>query len=144
MTSSDSHPFGSNDAKSPDVDLLPPSFRGSDSADAQGIDLKSSSRLYHIYHTAIRYDYRVLDADKNHLYFVYNSLWTPIKEDITVHAGEYNHAPVVGVCKFLPSLAALQSRPRRSTTGGLHGMGGSPVSEPHHDKVPLAVIYPLD
>ncbi|KAL4878278.1 hypothetical protein BJY04DRAFT_196138 [Aspergillus karnatakaensis] len=99
MTSTNS--FRQNDPKSPEVDLLPPST-GSDSADAQSIDLKSSSRrLYHIYHTAVRYDYRVSDADKNYVFFVYNSHLTPTKADITVHAGEDNAAPVVGVCKLL-------------------------------------------
>ncbi|KAL4869692.1 hypothetical protein BDV12DRAFT_167494 [Aspergillus spectabilis] len=103
MTSaSNTNPFGSSDVKSPDIDLPAPSSRGSDSADAQSIDLKSSSRrLYHIYHTAFRYDYRVSDADKNNIFFVNNSYLTPIKADITVHTGEDKKAPVVGVCKSL-------------------------------------------
>ncbi|KAL3432493.1 hypothetical protein BDV09DRAFT_174059 [Aspergillus tetrazonus] len=74
--------------------------RGSDSAGLQGVDL-AHSRLYHIYHTPIRYDYRVSDADKNHLYYVYNSQLTPHKADLTVHTGEDSNAPVAGVCKFL-------------------------------------------
>ncbi|KAL4792755.1 hypothetical protein BDV19DRAFT_368108 [Aspergillus venezuelensis] len=77
------------------------SSRRTDSADAQSIDSTSSSRLYHIYHTAIRYDYRISDADKNHLYFVYNSHLKPLKADITLHAGAGNSAPILSVCKFL-------------------------------------------
>ncbi|KAL4991782.1 hypothetical protein BDW68DRAFT_151305 [Aspergillus falconensis] len=77
-----------------------PSSRGSDSADSQSVDL-AHSRVYHIYHTPIRYDYRIADADKSHLYYVYNSHLTPLKSDITVHDGENSNAPVVGVCKFL-------------------------------------------
>ncbi|KAL5334851.1 hypothetical protein BJX70DRAFT_376863 [Aspergillus crustosus] len=103
MTSlSDTNAFGSNENKSQAVNPMTPSSRDSDSADAQSIDLKSlSRRLYHIYHTAIRYDYRVLDADKTPIFFVNNSHLTPVKADITVHTGEGNRAPVVGVCKFL-------------------------------------------
>ncbi|KAL4951370.1 hypothetical protein BDW69DRAFT_186440 [Aspergillus filifer] len=94
-------PFG--DVKSPELDtqVRTISSKGTDSADAQGIELISQSRLYHIYHTAIRYDYRISDTDKNHLYFVYNSHLKPLKADITVHAGADNSAPVLGVCKFL-------------------------------------------
>ncbi|KAL4930514.1 uncharacterized protein BDV17DRAFT_40077 [Aspergillus undulatus] len=101
MTSSHTNPFG--DVKSPQVDLQVQtrSSRGSDSADAHSIDLSASSRLYHIYHSTVRYDYRVCDADKNHLYFVHNSHLKPLKEDITVHAGSDNSTPVLAVCKFL-------------------------------------------
>ncbi|KAL4779432.1 hypothetical protein BJX76DRAFT_340794 [Aspergillus varians] len=102
--SSNTHPFDSNFVTSPDVDpkAWTSSSRGSDSVDAQSIDLEtSSSRLYHIYHTAIRYDYHVLDTNKKHLYFVYNSHLKPRKADITVHTGEDSKAPVAGVCKFL-------------------------------------------
>ncbi|KAL2808935.1 hypothetical protein BJX63DRAFT_13653 [Aspergillus granulosus] len=98
--SSNRHPFGVGDVKSPDTESRNPPSRSSDSADAQSLGLEAS-RLYHIYHTPIRYDYRVSDADKKHLYFVYNSHLTPGKADITVHTGEDKHAPVAGVCKFI-------------------------------------------
>ncbi|KAL6235719.1 hypothetical protein BDW75DRAFT_208837 [Aspergillus navahoensis] len=95
MTSSETEPLDSKVIMSQG----PPSI-GSDSADSQSVDL-AHSRVYHIYHTPIRYDYRISDAEKNHLYYVYNSHLTPLKADITVHAGENSNAPVVGVCKFL-------------------------------------------
>ncbi|KAL3465163.1 hypothetical protein BJX64DRAFT_253295 [Aspergillus heterothallicus] len=98
--SPNSHLHGASDIKSPDIELRTPTSRGSDSADAQSLGLESS-RLYHIYHTPIRYDYRVSDAHKNHIYFVYNSHLAPGKADITVHIGEDRHAPVAGVCKFI-------------------------------------------
>lgn len=106
MTSNfpETNPFRTNDVKSSDVDMRPstPSSRSSASEHPQSIGLEaSSSRLYHIYHSAIRYDYRVMDAHKNQLYFVYNSHLTPKKADITFHAGEDNKAPVAGVCKFI-------------------------------------------
>ncbi|KAL4945926.1 hypothetical protein BDV06DRAFT_183630 [Aspergillus oleicola] len=95
------NPFG--DIKSPELDTRskPPSSRGTDPTDAQSIVLPSTPRLYHIYHTAIRYDYRISDADKNHLYFVHNSHIKPLKADITLHVGTDNSAPIIGVCKFL-------------------------------------------
>ncbi|KAL4961243.1 uncharacterized protein BDV14DRAFT_180950 [Aspergillus stella-maris] len=93
--------FGDIGTSELDTRMQTPSSRGADSADAQRIDPISSSRLYHIYHTAIRYDYRISDADKNHLYFFYNSHLKPLKADITVHAGADNSAPILGVCKFL-------------------------------------------
>ncbi|RDW61232.1 uncharacterized protein DSM5745_10730 [Aspergillus mulundensis] len=89
------NPFGHADVK-----LRDPPSRGSDSADTQSVDL-AHSRVYHIYHTPIRYDYRVSDVNKNHLYYVYNSHLKPLKADITLHAGENSKEPVAGVCKFL-------------------------------------------
>ncbi|KAL2831318.1 hypothetical protein BJY01DRAFT_226659 [Aspergillus pseudoustus] len=101
MTStSDSQPFAASDIKSPGVELQTSTTQGSDSTDAHSLALESS-RLYHIYHTPVRYDYRVSNADKKYLYFVYNSHLTPGKADITVHTGEDKHAPVAGVCKFI-------------------------------------------
>ncbi|KAL2864922.1 uncharacterized protein BJX67DRAFT_196552 [Aspergillus lucknowensis] len=97
---SESHPFGTNDVKSPDVELQKTSSGGSDSADAQSISAESS-RLYHIYHTPIRYDYRVSNADKQHLYFINNSHLTPFKNDLMVHIGEDDTAPVAAVSKFI-------------------------------------------
>ncbi|CEL06778.1 hypothetical protein ASPCAL09950 [Aspergillus calidoustus] len=99
-SSSNSLPFGANENKSSDVGLQTPSSRESDSADDQSLSLESS-RLYHIYHTPIRYDYRVSNADKKPLYFVYNSHLTPDKADITVHTGDDKNAPIAGVCKFI-------------------------------------------
>lgn len=61
----------------------------------------SDPRLYHIYHSLIRRDYTVTDANKTPLYLVDNSTWTPHKPDLTVHAGTDNKAPVVAVSKFV-------------------------------------------
>ncbi|KAI9367167.1 hypothetical protein BJX61DRAFT_343719 [Aspergillus egyptiacus] len=86
--------------KSPDIDRLTSSSRGPDSIDAQSIGSKFA-RLYHIYHSQFRYDYRVTDAEKIHLYFVCNSQMTPGKPDLAVHTGKDSRAPVAGVCKFI-------------------------------------------
>lgn len=106
MTSNfpETNPFRTNHIKTSDVDMRPSTLSSGSSASEHppSNDLESSSsRLYHIYHSAIRYDYRVMDANKNQLYYVYNSHLTPKKPDITFHAGENNKAPVAGVCKFM-------------------------------------------
>ncbi|GFF42823.1 hypothetical protein IFM46972_07001 [Aspergillus udagawae] len=61
----------------------------------------SPCRLYHIYNTLFRHDYNVHNANKEQLYHVHNSTWTPKKPDLSVHAGTSAEAPVLAVCKFL-------------------------------------------
>ncbi|KAL4801942.1 hypothetical protein BDV18DRAFT_147874 [Aspergillus unguis] len=63
--------------------------------------ISSPSQLYHIYHTHLRYNYRVSDAEKKPVYYVYNSHFKPSKPDLTFHAGQDSNTPVVGVCKLL-------------------------------------------
>jgi hypothetical protein len=61
----------------------------------------SSCRLYHVYHSLFRHHYTVHNADKEQLYHVHNSTWTPNKPDLSVHAGTTTQGPVVAACKFL-------------------------------------------
>ncbi|KAL4897460.1 hypothetical protein BDV59DRAFT_167769 [Aspergillus ambiguus] len=86
-----------------DAESLHPtnSVAGSASVDGSISQTPPGSRLYHVYHTMFRYDYNVTAADKTPLFHVYNSLFTPKKPDLTVHAGSDENGPAVAACKFL-------------------------------------------
>lgn len=89
-------PFKHDSAKAADSKHRPTS-----SVDSVLDDLpQGNSHLYHVYNTYWRNDYNITTADKQQLYHVDNSSFTPKKPDLTVHAGTDNQAPIVAVCKF--------------------------------------------
>ncbi|PLN80552.1 hypothetical protein BDW42DRAFT_111565 [Aspergillus taichungensis] len=85
-------------------DPAPPDYtkhQSTPSVDSTLDDLpQGSSHLYHVYNTYWQNHYNITTADKQQLYHVDNSTWTPQKPDLTVHAGSDKTAPIVAVCKF--------------------------------------------
>jgi hypothetical protein len=62
----------------------------------------AQSRLFHVFHTRNHRDLIVTTEDnKQQVFFVKNSTYTPKQPDVTLHMGNDQHAPIAAICKFI-------------------------------------------
>jgi hypothetical protein len=60
-----------------------------------------SSRIFNVYHTWSFQNFIVTVPDKTPVCYVNNSIFTPGKPDLTLHAGADAKGPILAVCKFV-------------------------------------------